>query len=64
MRVCRERVDDGSHDGDDDRADGVCEEDFQQFHVGGDQCDQVAFAFACKLGGGETAQGREGFRTE
>ena len=59
-----ECVDDGGHNGDDDRADGMCEEDFQQLHVGGDQRDQVALAFARKLGRGETPKGREGFRTE
>ena len=40
------------------------EEDFQQLHVGGDQRDQVALAFACKFGRGETPQSREGFRAE
>ena len=59
-----ECIDDGGHNSDDDRADGVREEDFQQLHVGGDQRDQVALAFARKFGRGETPQGREGFRTE
>ena len=59
-----ECIDDGGHNSDDDRADGVREEDFQQLHVGGDQRDQVALTFARKFGRGETPQGREGFRTE
>ena len=59
-----ECVDDGGHNGDDNRTDGMREEDFQQPHVGGDQRDQVALTFARKLSRGETPQGRESFRTE
>ena len=64
QREQRDRVDDRGHYGDDDRRDGVREEDLQQFDVGGDQRDQVALAFAGQFGGRETAQRGECLRPE
>ena len=59
-----DRVKHGGRDGDDNRRNGVREEDFQQFDVGGDQRDQVAFAFAGQFGGREATQRGKRFRPE
>ena len=52
------------HDGDDHRRDGVREEDLQQFHVGGDQGDQVALAAPVQFGRRQTTHGGERLRPE
>ena len=59
-----DRVKHGGRDGDDNRRNGVRKEDFQQFDVGGDQRDQVAFAFAGQFGGREATQRGKRFRPE
>ena len=64
QRKQHDRVQQRGRDGDDDRRNGVRKEDFQQFDIGSDQCDQAALAFAGQFGGCEATKRGERFRTE
>ena len=57
-------VDDGGGHGYGHGADGMREEDFEQFHVGGEHGDEVALALAGELGRSEAAKGGESLGAE